>query len=328
MVGPVRRRRRDRPARLVRRADDLHVVGLPHRQAVPRAARRPLRPPLPRPRAGHRRPRLRRPLRRHRELPRPATRPGSGWSSWCRGSWTAAPASRRRRRTTATCSTSSCRSRTRTASLHFSADIITGMFISMMFAGHHTTSGTAAWTLIELLAPPRRTSPRWSRSSTASRPTAPRSATRRCGRCRSWRPPSRRRCGCTRRSSSCCAWPRCRPRGRRLHDPAGHDGGGVSPSVSNRDPEAFADAEAFDPDRYLEPREDDVANPWSWIPFGAGRHRCVGAAFAMMQLKAIFSVLLQDWTLRADPAARHLPQRPLEDGRAARPALRRPDDPR
>ncbi len=29
-------------------------------------------------------------------------------------------------------------------SLHFSAHIITGMFISMMFAGHHTTSGTAA----------------------------------------------------------------------------------------------------------------------------------------------------------------------------------------
>ena len=92
--------------------------------------------------------------------------------------------------------------------------------------------------------------------------------------------------------------------------------------------EAFADAEAFDPDRYLEPREDDVANPWSWIPFGAGRHRCVGAAFAMMQLKAIFSVLLRDCALRADPAARDLLQRPLEDGRAARPAVRRPDDPR
>ena len=36
----------------------------------------------------------------------------------------------------------------------FSADMITGMFISMMFAGHHTTSGTAAWTLIELLRHP------------------------------------------------------------------------------------------------------------------------------------------------------------------------------
>src|SRR5215469_12611009 len=36
----------------------------------------------------------------------------------------------------------------------FTADEITGMFISMMFAGHHTSSGTAAWTLIELLRNP------------------------------------------------------------------------------------------------------------------------------------------------------------------------------
>ena len=28
------------------------------------------------------------------------------------------------------------------------------MFISMMFAGHHTSSGTASWTLIELLRHP------------------------------------------------------------------------------------------------------------------------------------------------------------------------------
>ena len=37
----------------------------------------------------------------------------------------------------------------------FTIDQVTGMFISMMFAGHHTTSGTAAWTLIELLRNPR-----------------------------------------------------------------------------------------------------------------------------------------------------------------------------
>ncbi len=37
----------------------------------------------------------------------------------------------------------------------FSADEITGIFISMMFAGHHTTSGTAAWALIELLRNPQ-----------------------------------------------------------------------------------------------------------------------------------------------------------------------------
>jgi sterol 14-demethylase len=40
------------------------------------------------------------------------------------------------------------------------------------------------------------------------------------------------------------------------------------------------------------------------VPFGGGRHRCLGANFAMMQQKAIFSVLLRqfDWSL-VDPAA-------------------------
>ena len=62
---------------------------------------------------------------------------------------------------------------------------------------------------------------------------------------------------------------------------------------------SFGDGDAFRPGRYLEDPGADVANPWNWIPFGAGRHRCVGAAFAMMQLKAIFSVLLKDWTFEA-----------------------------
>jgi sterol 14-demethylase len=74
---------------------------------------------------------------------------------------------------------------------------------------------------------------------------------------------------------------------------------GASPSICNRIPEDFPDPDNFVPARYLEGREEDRANPWTWIPFGAGRHRCVGAAFAMMQLKAIFSVLLQGWEFEA-----------------------------
>ncbi|TDC19495.1 ferredoxin [Actinomadura bangladeshensis] len=70
------RRGRDRPARLLRRADDLHLVGLPHRAQVPRAARPPVRRPVPRPGARHRRDRLRRPVRRHRELPQARRGPG------------------------------------------------------------------------------------------------------------------------------------------------------------------------------------------------------------------------------------------------------------
>ena len=92
---------------------------------------------------------------------------------------------------------------------------------------------------------------------------------------------------------------------------------GASPAVSNRIAEDFPDPDAFVPERYLEPRAEDRANPWTWIPFGAGRHRCVGAPFAMMQLKAIFSVLLRRLGVRAGPAVGDLPQRPLEDGRAA-----------
>lgn len=176
---------------------------------------------------------------------------------------------------------------------HFSAHIITGMFISMMFAGHHTTSGTAAWTLIELLKRPDYLAEVVAEldALAAESPEVSYQALREMPKLEA-----------------------AVKEALRLHPPliillrvakVPVDVGGytiqpgtmvaASPSVSNRDPQAFDDPEVFDPARYLEPREDDVANPWSWIPFGAGRHRCVGAAFAMMQLKAIFSVLLRQY---------------------------------
>jgi sterol 14-demethylase len=41
------------------------------------------------------------------------------------------------------------------------------------------------------------------------------------------------------------------------------------------------------------------------VPFGGGRHRCLGANFALMQQKAIFSVLLRrfEFALAAEPAS-------------------------
>lgn len=178
---------------------------------------------------------------------------------------------------------------------HFSADVITGMFISMMFAGHHTTSGTAAWTLIELLRHP----------SFLAEVVAELDGLAAEGHEVSYQ--------------ALREMPKLEAaikEALRLHPPLilllrlakvdlevqGHriPAGSLvaaSPSVSNRLPEAFDDPEAFDPTRYLTPREDDLANPWSWIPFGAGRHRCVGAAFAMMQLKTIFAVLLPRCTV-------------------------------
>ena len=175
----------------------------------------------------------------------------------------------------------------------FSADEVTGMFISMMFAGHHTTSGTAAWTLIELL-----------RHQDELEAVDTELAELYAG-------------GAEVSYQALREMPHLESaikEALRLHPPlilllrvAKEDlqfGGfaitagqmvGASPSVSNRIAEDFPDADSFQPGRYLDPREEDRSNPWTWIPFGAGRHRCVGAAFAMMQLKAIFSVLLLDW---------------------------------
>jgi len=77
---------------------------------------------------------------------------------------------------------------------------------------------------------------------------------------------------------------------------------GVSPAVSNRMPECFPEPARFDPSRYEEERGED-RQLFAWIPFGAGRHRCVGSAFAMMQLKAIFSILLRRFEFElAQPA--------------------------
>ena len=86
----VGRRGRDRPARLVRRAHDLHDVRVPDRHAVPRGARRTVRRSLPRARAWHRRAGVRRPVRRTSSRSHAATPRARRWSSWSRGSSTTA----------------------------------------------------------------------------------------------------------------------------------------------------------------------------------------------------------------------------------------------
>lgn len=179
----------------------------------------------------------------------------------------------------------------------FSADEVTGMFISMMFAGHHTTSGTAAWTLIELLRHPEvmaRVVDELDQLYAGGAEVSYQAL-----REMPWLEASIKEA-------------------LRLHPPlilllrvatvdqevAGHRIAagklvGASPAVSNRLSPDFDRPDDFDPSRYIAPRNDELANPWTWIPFGAGRHRCVGAAFAMMQLKAIFSVLLRSWAFEA-----------------------------
>jgi sterol 14-demethylase len=72
--------------------------------------------------------------------------------------------------------------------------------------------------------------------------------------------------------------------------------------VAHRDPEVFQNPLDFDPNRYGPGREEDK-RPFGYIAFGGGRHKCMGNAFAILQIKTIIAVLLNryDFELVGDP---------------------------
>ncbi len=65
----------------------------------------------------------------------------------------------------------------------------------------------------------------------------------------------------------------------------------ISPYVSHRLPEHFPDPERFDPHRKA---PDHL---FALIPFGGGKRKCVGNAFAFLQVKSILTALLSRYEL-------------------------------
>ena len=76
----------------------------------------------------------------------------------------------------------------------------------------------------------------------------------------------------------------------------------VSPAVSHRLPDVFADPERFVPERFAAPASEDKQHHYALIGFGGGKHRCMGKHFAYLQLKAIWSVLLDRFDFSGDGA--------------------------
>lgn len=70
----------------------------------------------------------------------------------------------------------------------------------------------------------------------------------------------------------------------------------VSPLLSHRLPHVFSDPERYDPGRFLDADGDDHVEPHTLITFGGGKHVCIGTHFAYMQIKIIWSVLLSRFT--------------------------------
>jgi sterol 14alpha-demethylase len=177
---------------------------------------------------------------------------------------------------------------------------ITGMLLAAMFAGHHTSSVTTAWTLIELLRHPfyLHRVLRQIEDLYGGEPDAAYASLR-----------------------SLTLIEYAIKEVLRLHPPlfmllryVQHDfhfdgyripqGSHlvVSPAVTHRIPTVFTDPNRFDPDRFGPDRQEDK-NKFTFISFGGGRHKCLGSAFAILQIKTIFAKLLSryEFELAGDP---------------------------
>ncbi len=171
---------------------------------------------------------------------------------------------------------------------------ITGLVIATMFAGHHTSSGTATWILTELARHPNYSDEIVTELQTVFKDDG------------------------TITLESLREMPKLEAfieEVLRLHPPLVllmrkvmedidfkgtliETGKTVAISTygSHRNPDYFPDPETFNPAR------DKPDNLYAFIPFGGGPHKCAGNAFALMQLKAIISVLLPRYTFElVDP---------------------------
>ncbi|WP_433379215.1 cytochrome P450 [Actinoplanes sp. CA-142083] len=75
----------------------------------------------------------------------------------------------------------------------------------------------------------------------------------------------------------------------------------------------FPDPGRFDPDRFAGPH----AETYGWIPFGGGVRRCIGAAFASLEMRVVLRTILRDFVI--EPTTDR-PERPHSRGIAVAPA--------
>ena len=109
--------------------------------------------------------------------------------------------------------------------------------------------------------------------------------------------------------------------GRELREPAGLGGYELEAgtivmaaiSLTHTRPDLYPEPYAFRPERFLE----GEAETYSWIPFGGGTRRCIGAAFAQFEMRVALETILRSCELR--PGSDH-PERAVRRNVTLSPA--------
>ena len=76
--------------------------------------------------------------------------------------------------------------------------------------------------------------------------------------------------------------------------------------LTHRRPDVYPQPHEFRPERFIEQQVDT----YTWIPFGGGTRRCLGAAFATTEMKVVLKTVLAEARLRAaDPDPERIARR-------------------
>jgi cytochrome P450 family 135 len=164
--------------------------------------------------------------------------------------------------------------------------------VTLLLAGHETTATALAWTFDLLLRHPHTLQRLTAEVNAAEEDTYLRAVISESLRLRPVVPLAGRRLTTDLDAGD-------------LHLPAGTD---VTPAIwlTHTRAQDYPEPYAFRPDRFL----DDTPSTYSWIPFGGGMRRCLGASFAEFEMRVVLQTILRQRVLSpANSRAEHVARR-------------------